>query len=254
MSAASPQPARYAVYIAPPPESALWRFGSAILGYDAESGADMAQRVPAGIDAERFRALTQDPRVYGFHATIKAPFRLSPRVSEADLLAAFAAFAARRPRFQLPPLVLRAVGRQPGAGAFIALVEREPTPALAALERATVEAFEPFRAALTEAEYKKRRPERLTSQQRAYLDRYGYPYVFEEFRFHMTLTNRVPEAEVDAVMAGLATLYAEAVPPVPVTIDRLALFKQEPGTRHDGEPARFRVVAHQGFEQTVAAD
>jgi hypothetical protein len=253
MSGASAQPARYAVYIAPPRDSALWRFGSAILGYDAESGADMAQRVPAGIDAERFRALTTDPRVYGFHATIKAPFRLSPQVSEADLLAAFARFAAKRHRFQLAPLALRAVGRQPGAGAFIALVEREPTPALAALEQATVEAFEPFRAALTEAEYKKRRPERLSAQQRAYLDRYGYPYVFEEFRFHMTLTNRVPDAEVDSVLAGLAALYEETVPSVPVVVDQLALFKQEPGTRGEGEPARFRVIARQDFEQAVAA-
>ncbi|MFC7398629.1 DUF1045 domain-containing protein [Chelatococcus sp. GCM10030263] len=252
MSGALPQPARYAVYFAPPPDSALGRFGSAILGYDAESGADMVQRVPAGIDAERFRALTTHPRVYGFHATLKAPFRLAPQVSEATLLAAFASFAAKRRRFQLAPLALRAVGRQPGAGAFIALAEREPAPALAALERATVEAFEPFRAALTEAEYKKRRPDKLTGQQRAYLDRYGYPYVFEEFRFHMTLTNRVPEAEVESVVAGLATLYEEVVPSVPVVVDQLVLFKQEQAMRENGEPARFRVIARQDFEQVVA--
>jgi len=254
MSGTALQPARYAIYAAPSADSALWRFGSAVLGYDAETGDDVTQLVPPGIDPARFRALTSDPRLYGFHGTIKAPFRLAPGVSEADLLAAFARFSAGRYRFTLAPLVLRAVGRQPREGAFIALVEREPAPALAALERATVEAFEPLRAPLTEAEVKKRRPEKLSAQQRGYLDRYGYPYVFEEFRFHMTLTNRVPEAEVEAVMAGLATLYEEAVPPVPVAIDQLALFKQEPGIREDGEPARFRIMARQAFEQAAAAD
>lgn len=240
-------PSRYALYVAPAADSALWRFGSSILGYDAETGDDLAQRVPPGIAPERFRELTSDPRVYGFHATIKAPFRLAPTETEERLLAAFARFAASRRQFELPRLVLRAVGGRAGQGAFIALVEPAPTPALAALERATVEAFEPHRMALSASDYARRQPHKLTNQQRAYLDRYGYPYVFEEFRFHMTLTNRVPDHEVAAVMAGLATLYDEALPAGSVAIDQLALCRQPPRTDGADEAPRFRIIARQRF-------
>ena len=240
-------PDRYAVYVAPAADSALWRFGSAVLGYDAESGADISQLVPPGTACERFRELTTDPRVYGFHATIKAPFRLAPGEGEERLRAAFDRFAASRRQFQLPRLVPRAIGGRSGEGAFIALVEAQPTPALAALERATVEAFEPFRANLSSADYARRQPHRLTSQQRAYLDRYGYPYVFEEFRFHMTLTNRVPEGEVEQVLGGLTGLYQEMVPAGPVMVDQLALCRQPHGKADAEEAPRFRIIARHPF-------
>lgn len=240
-------PDRYAVYVAPAADSALWRFGSAVLGYDAESGEDMEQLVPAGTGPERFHELTADPRVYGFHATIKAPFRLAPGESEERLRRAFDRFAATRRQFQLPRLVPRAIGGRSGEGAFIALVEAQPTPALAALERATVEAFEPFRANLSPTDYGRRQPHKLSSQQRAYLDRYGYPYVFEEFRFHMTLTSRVPEGEVAQVLRGLTALYEKMVPAGPMMIDQLALCRQPPGKPDAEEVPRFRIIARHAF-------
>ncbi|CAH1654411.1 Protein RcsF [Hyphomicrobiales bacterium] len=242
-------PDRYAVYVAPAADSALWRFGSAVLGYDAENGEDVSQLVPAGTNPERFRELTADPRVYGFHATIKAPFRLTPGESEERLREAFDRFAASRRQFTLPRLVPRAIGGRSGQGAFIALVEAQPAPPLAALERATVEAFEPFRANLSPADYARRQPQKLTSQQRSYLDRYGYPYVFEEFRFHMTLTNRVPEGEVDEVLAGLSRLYEEMVPAGPTVIDQLALCSQPPRKPDAEEAPRFRIIARRVFAQ-----
>ncbi|MBX3536290.1 MAG: DUF1045 domain-containing protein [Chelatococcus sp.] len=242
-------PDRYAVYVAPAADSALWRFGSAVLGYDAENGEDVSQLVPAGTNRERFRELTADPRVYGFHATIKAPFRLAPGESEERLKVAFDRFAASRRPFALPRLVPRAIGGRSGQGAFIALVESQPAAPLAALERATVEAFEPFRASLSPADYARRQPQRLTSQQRGYLDRYGYPYVFEEFRFHMTLTNRVPEGEVEEVLAGLSKLYEEMVPAGPTAIDQLALCRQPPRKADGEETPRFRIIARRVFAQ-----
>ncbi|MDJ1158340.1 DUF1045 domain-containing protein [Chelatococcus sp. SYSU_G07232] len=231
--------ARYAIYFAPPADSALWRFGSSVIGYDGASGTDVPQTRPPGFDAATFRALTEEPRRYAFHATIKAPFRLAKGRTEASLVEAMAHFAAAHSAFTLPRLAVTPVGRHPAEGGFLALTEPEPEPtaALVALERATVEAFEPFRAPPSEEERARRRPERLSERQRVYLDRYGYPYVLEEFRFHMTLTGRLRDAELTRAHAGLAALHAAAVPEGPVTIDALTIFRQA------GPHERFRILA-----------
>lgn len=241
-SAKGPQSSvRYAIYFAPPPESALWRFGSAVLGYDGASGEEVPQTKPDGFDTASWRLLTADPRVYAFHATIKAPFRLAEGETEEGLVAALGRFAAARTPFALPRLDVAAVDARAGEGAFIALVEPEPTPALAELERAVVQEFDAFRAPLTDKEFARRLPETLSPRQRDSLARYGYPFVLDDFRFHMTLTGRVPEPQVEAARAGLAALHAEEVGNGPVPFDALALYRQEAGA------PRFKVLARAPF-------
>lgn len=237
----SKQPARYAIYFAPDPDSALWRFGSAVLGYDGVTGEDVPDIVPEGFEIPDWRLLTADPRAYGFHATIKAPFRLAQDQTEEDLVTALQAFADSRTPFVLPKLEVAIVGAREGEGAFVALVEPKPSPALAELEAAALEAFEPFRAPLTDKEFSRRLPETLTTRQRDYLNRYGYPFVLEDFRFHLTLTGRVPEDEVEAVHASLEALYKQHVGNESVRVDALAVYHQEKGA------GRFRVLARAPF-------
>lgn len=227
---------RYAIYFAPAPDGALWRFGSGVLGYDAATGEDVPQLVPDGFDPAAFRALTADPRLYGFHATIKAPFRLREGRSEAELVAALESFARGRSAFILPELVVTAIPGGPHAASFIALTEPRPTPALLALERAAVEGFEPFRAPLTEAEIARRRPESLSERGRRYLHAYGYPHVLDAFRFHMTLTGRVPGLDAWRAVAGLTALRETHALPAQATFDAPALFRQRAGER-------FRIIA-----------
>ncbi|MBB4019662.1 putative phosphonate metabolism protein [Chelatococcus caeni] len=227
---------RYAIYFAPHSDDPLWRFGSGILGYDGATGEEVPQIVPRGLDAEAFHRLTEEPRRYAFHATLKAPFRLAEGQAESDLIAALVDFAEARPAFTLPRLILTAIGRRPAEGAFLALVEARPSAELAQLERALVPAFEPFRAPANGDEIAKRRPETLSERQRQHLETYGYPYVLEEFRFHMTLTGRVPREDVARTEAALALAYAEHVPPADVLVDALALCRQ------DGAGERFRIV------------
>src|ERR1700756_3992085 len=87
---------RYAIYYAPAQGSFLDQFGAEMLGYDAWIGAalpfprDVMEQMPD------WRELTQDPRTYGFHATLKAPMALNGS-KESELHAACAAFA-RQPR------------------------------------------------------------------------------------------------------------------------------------------------------------
>ncbi|WP_331297660.1 DUF1045 domain-containing protein [Methylobacterium oryzae] len=111
-------------------------------------------------------------------------------------------------------------------GPFLALVPETPPPELGLLAAECVAALDPFRAPLTEVERAKRRPERLDPRGRALLDRWGYPYVFEAFRFHMTLTDALPEAERDLWHRRLSEAYA-AAGPEPLRIDAVSLLTQD---------------------------
>ncbi len=217
---------RYAIYLAPPPDSALWRFGSSVVGYDAETGEDIAPPALAGFTPEEWFEQTHEPRRYGFHGTLKAPFRLAEGADETDLFAALARFAAGHHPFELPPLEVRQIGT------FIALVPPAPVPALEDLAADAVEELDALRAPLSEAEIARRKPERLSARQLAYLHRYGYPYVREEFRFHMTLSSALAEPALGRATQALCDAYAASGAHLPVKVEDAALYVQEaPGMR-----------------------
>ncbi len=214
---------RYAIYFAPGPDTELARLASFWLGRDAYNNMLADQAVPAGFTPSAMAELTADARRYGFHATIVAPFRLAPDASEAGLLQALDAFTAARTPFAIAHLVL---GR---LGPYFALVPDATPQALGHLESDCVECFQPFRAPLTADEIARRKPDLLNPAQRQNLERWGYPYVREEFRFHMTLTNAVPKDGRDAVQKAVETHFAQVIEK-PLPIDRLAVFLEpEPG-------------------------
>jgi Protein of unknown function (DUF1045) len=226
-------PIRYAIYYVPAPDSALWRFGSAVLGYDAYTGEDVPHWHPPTVAAEAWHAMTTDPRLYGFHATLKAPFRLRDNTGETELVESLERFAQDQAPVDLGEWIVNPVPSGRPDRAFLAMVPVTPPAALPRLEAAIVRHFDTLRAPLTEAEIARRRPQRLSDRQRSYLDAHGYPYVLEEFRFHMTLTSAIEKAgEIGPVLAGHAR--STGVSPA-LHLDRLGLFKQEDG-------GRFRVV------------
>ncbi|MGK9167586.1 DUF1045 domain-containing protein [Inquilinus limosus] len=212
---------RYAIYFAPPRGSALAELGAELLGRDPETGQGRLQPLLDGIDPDRFRDITADPRHYGFHATLKAPFALAEGVSGEDLHRAVEAFSAGRSPATGPALALASIG------GFLALVPSAPAPAVNALADACVEAFDRLRAPLTASELERRRRSPLTPAQDRHLERWGYPYVFEEFRFHMTLTARLTDAaEHDRVRAVLAERTARVCRD-PLVIDAITVFEQD---------------------------
>jgi Protein of unknown function (DUF1045) len=216
--------ARYALYLAPPPESALHRFGARVLGRDAHSGATVKCYAPAGYDPALWRAMTGEARRYGFHATLKAPFRLSEGFRVEDLEAAVAALAHRHARFSAGPLQVSTLSFGAGGG-FLALTPAARAPALAALEADAVQQLDCFRAPMTEAERLRRRPDRLTARQREMLDRWGYPHVLDQFRLHFTLSNAI--AEPDALVRALAADFADEVGDPSYRVDELTLFVED---------------------------
>jgi putative phosphonate metabolism protein len=222
---------RYAIYYAAAPGSELDRFGANLLGYDAWSGEDLP--FPEGV-AERmpdWRDLTQDPRKYGFHATLKAPLALAENKTEAELVAACAAFADT-PR--TIPVIKPVVNSISG---FIAVIPAQRSAELERLAGDCVSAFDVFRAPLTPEDRARRNPSRLTLRQCDYLDRWGYPYVMEEFRFHMTLTGRLDDTRRAAVVAMLRDRFA-TIGIERLAVDAIALFRQ------DNTNSRFRILDH----------
>ncbi|HLI02267.1 MAG TPA: DUF1045 domain-containing protein [Acidimicrobiales bacterium] len=216
--------ARYAVYALPgalTPDPLRQR-AEAWLGR-AVDGSAIAPVVPEGWTRAQLDAITVDARRYGFHATLKAPFRLADGVDPAALDQRVAALAAEAASVTIPQVELRRLG------GFYALMAGGPAPALHALADAVVRDLDDLRAPLTDAERQRRRPQRLTPRQQGYLDAWGYPYVFEEFQAHFTLTDRIPEPEAARVEVTLLGYFEDQLGR-DLRIDALCVFYEpEPG-------------------------
>lgn len=211
---------RYAIYFAPLASSYLARFGDRWLGRDAETGEAVPQPELDGLDAERLRTLTEAPRHYGFHGTLKPPFHLANGCDVDDLRRAMTGFAARQAAFEIAALHLREIGD------FLALVPADLAPSLSRLADACVAEFDAYRAAPDAAELAKRHAAGLTPRQAELLARWGYPYVLDEFRFHLTLTGPIEDQEERTRVAGLLQPLVAPLLRQPVPMSELSLFHQ----------------------------
>jgi phosphonate metabolism protein PhnN/1,5-bisphosphokinase (PRPP-forming) len=229
--------ARYAIYYVPPPASPLARLGARLLGRDVESGAEVPFLPLEGVPPEEQRERTQSARHYGFHATLKPPFRLNEVTTAAKLEAALRAFAAATPPVTLPGLALQPLG------GFLALQPSARSTALEALAADCVMAFDRFRAPAPDSELAERRAAGLTPAQDALLRRWGYPYVLREFRFHMTLTDRLAAADRARWRQALAH-HVDRLPAGPVTIGLALVWQPD-------RASPFRVVRHVALSGTA---
>ncbi|SFO24258.1 putative phosphonate metabolism protein [Roseovarius lutimaris] len=209
---------RYAIYATPAP-GPLADFGAAWLGWDCAAGCAVDHPHVSGLPMP-LAEITDAPRKYGLHATMKPPFRLTEGQNEAALKAAFERFCSTTAPVTLDALTLARLGR------FLALVPLGDQTALNALAAKTVKAFEPFRAPLTESELTHRRAAGLSPEQDALLLKWGYPYVIEAFRFHITLTGKLPRAQAVETHTILARLI-EPLLPRPFPISSLALMGED---------------------------
>lgn len=192
---------RYAIYYLPEPKTALWQFGSSLLGYDSIQGRELRQPLLGSTSQAQLREWTLEPRRYGFHATLKAPFRLIKGATEQDLCDRAEAHFSRESEFDLGRLALHPIGD------FLALAPAEVDDVLMQFAGRCVEVFDVFRAPMTASERERRLKSRLDDRQLELLDRWGYPYVFEEFRFHMTLTGPVSDGARQTLARDIESVY-----------------------------------------------
>ena len=224
---------RYAIYFVPAADTDLYRFGAAVLGYDCYSGE--AHAFIGGAERE-WSDFTREPRVYGFHATLKPPFHPADGYDETDLARAVADFAGNHAAVLIGDMAVRELG------SFIALVPQSPRPLLNALAEACVRAFDRFRAPMSEQERSRRVTPGLSDRQIVNLARWGYPYVCEDFRFHMTLTGALAVQKRSRTLRFLCEKFEQRHGAAAVTVDRLVIARQS----DPAEPFQVTAVAPLG--------
>jgi hypothetical protein len=185
-----------------------------------------------GADPATWFELTREPRRYGFHATLKAPFHLAPDFDETQLIGWFDAFAGTpRPRITIAPAVAT-------LGGFVAIVPGQPAPRLDQLADECVIGFDRFRAPMSSEERARRMQAKLSRRELANLEQWGYPYALDTYRFHMTLSGALKAERSGPIVTSLQEAFARACGDGPIAIDRLALLRQA----HAAD--RFRVIRH----------
>lgn len=205
---------RYAIYFTPP-IGPLSKFGASWLGWDLTKGEEVSHPDIQGLKMD-IEPLTRTPRKYGFHATMKPPFRLAEGMDFETLRVSAKEICASLRPVQLDGLTVKQIGR------FLALTPIGDETQLNALAGNVVKEFDRFRAPATDAELARRRKANLSARQDEYLVAWGYPYVFDEFHFHMTLTGRIDADVIGSLHSTLADHVANILPS-PFEISELTL-------------------------------
>lgn len=210
---------RFAIYLAPSPDSAWWEAGSRWLGRDAASDTTLDQPGVDGLSPELQQRLTAEPARYGWHATLRAPFVLREGVGLADLRGALHALAVSMTAFDMPTLKVRQMGE------FLALCPEGDLAAINAVASACVTQLDGLAAPLSTDELERRRRKgSLSTQEDALLVRWGYPYVLERYRCHFSLTGKLQGVDAATVqrLQQAAQAWFGALPRCP--FDGLSLF------------------------------
>jgi putative phosphonate metabolism protein len=210
---------RYGIYFAPEPGARLHCIGSRWLGRDASSCELLDPNLPEGIGHDEWLRATEGPRRYGLHATLKPPFRLATGVTIEDLHAALREFASRNHCFEAPPLQVAALGR------FLALTLSEQSEKFSSLAAGCVSEFDRFRAPATEQELEHRLRDSLSAREREHVLLWGYPYVFDTWKFHISITGSLPQQSLPPLEQSLRRHFAP-VCGQPLPVGSVCIFRE----------------------------
>jgi len=210
--------ARYAVYFAPEKLSPWWVFGAHWLGRDECDNSALLQPRLDGISPEELKRLTAQPTRYGFHATLKAPFRLADGCDEAMLSSRLHTLAKTLAPVLLGPL------RVASLSDFVALVPQGLATGLPELAAHCVRDLDDLRAPLSKADLLRRQSNKLDEREAELLALYGYPHVMERFSLHLTLTGPTDAPTSQRIERVAAPLVAHLNAVAPLTLDRMCLF------------------------------
>ncbi len=204
---------RYAIYHSPRAEEPLAEFGRRWFGFDTETREPVADAWPIP------KGFLRTPARYGFHATLKAPFRLRRGRGEQELMEAVQTLAAELAPADLGLLIPKELG------SFITLQQAMPNPAVDELAFACVRDLDLFREPLTEEEQDRIFGKGITRRQKGNVFTWGYPYVGEDYIFHMTLTTILAPHEIDEWKARVIEWGADYLSE-PVRLRDLCVFAQ----------------------------
>lgn len=229
---------RYAIYFAPSAETLLWKTGSEWLGRDAYSGSPVERREFPGTRDEDIDRLTSSASHYGFHATMKAPFVLKEGFTEDQLLKHLESFSLEQSSFEAK-LSVRPLGQ------FLALRLLSGMEQMRQLHEDCVRKFDKFRAPLTMEDIERRRKANLSPDQDARMLEWGYPYIFDDFRWHMTLSNRIlSDSTRDKMLEHVQAFFKDVIAK-PILIDGVAVYRQV------DRNAPFNIIGRAAFPALV---
>jgi hypothetical protein len=210
---------RYAIYFCPGNGSPLLGLGNRWLGRDAINQVALNPILPDEIRHENWMRVTDSPRRYGFHATLKPPFRLVDNATLADLQAAVRDFALHHDSFYAPPLAVGAIGR------FLALTLSAPSEEFSNLAAEIVRELDRFRASSTVQETTQRMRGSLSLREREHVLQWGYPYVLDTWKFHMSLTSSM-HAESLSLFEPYLRSYFAPICEHPLLVDSVCIFHE----------------------------
>ena len=196
------------------------KFGRAWLGWDCHKGQYISSENAFSEPLADREYFTKKPRKYGLHATLKAPFRLQTTQNEPALRSAFHGFCNHQKPAASGNLTLSE------QGGFISLRPQRQSAALFELGKNCLEAFDPFRAPLDQNDLNRRRNAHLSPRQNDFLHQWGYPYVLQEFQFHITLSSRLSILQREKIIPALKNLLAHELD-CPFIIAHLALMGED---------------------------
>lgn len=211
---------RYAIYFSPAKDSPWWNLGARWLGRDEFTNAPLISTEPSQFSAVEHLAITAEPRRYGFHATLKAPFRLGPNTTRQDLLDRTQALASRLAVLPLGPMQAQSLGK------FVALTPIQSNAELQVLAADCVVALDDLRAPLSPEDLARRHVTELNAREMELLNYYGYPYVLERFRFHLSLTGPVDHSSGQRAIQAVAEQISHLNATTPLVLDRLCVFEE----------------------------
>jgi len=224
---------RYAVYFSPSADSELGRFGETILCRTANSRRNK-NASSSFENRDQWLRLTEKPAHYGFHATLKAPFELANGYNVEELIEAVSKFATNQTCIAIPSLYPRSID------GFMALTLDNKIEPLSRFALDCVETFEQFRRPLSEADLRRRKLHNLSNNQELLLKQYGYPYVADEFNFHLTLSGKLNEHD-ENYEAWVINEYDKHITDTPV-LDHISIFTQATRQSPFEELAQFSLL------------
>jgi putative phosphonate metabolism protein len=196
---------RFALFYVPPASDAWAQFATSWLGWDMQNGQAIDHPHLPGLPLP-LADITRSPRKYGLHGTLKSPFPLAKGRNRADLETACADLCATLAPVALENLRLTRMGR------FLALCPEPASQAISTLAATCVQRLDSLRALASPDELARRRTAHLSPRQDTNLTNWGYPYVLDDFRFHITLTGRLPKSCLPDVQAVLEQTLTPLLP------------------------------------------
>lgn len=217
---------RYAIYFAPNERTPLGRFGCHWLGRSAAELDSHPVDLPENLEQHKHQQLIEAPKHYGFHGTLKAPFELNTAYTSNDLDEALQNFAQKFPSFTIDRLKLQTIA------SFIALTPEEQSENLSLLQslhEELTENIDYLRAPLSDYDKNRFMARDLSTKLKENLLNFGYPFVLESFKFHLTLTSSLKKDDISSyfeLLDRLTTHFRDDG----FFCDRISLFRQETRT------------------------